>query len=256
MILAFDVGNSTLVAGMYHNGKRIAVLSASSTVQRTPEETWGLVQNFLNDNRVPGTYITGIGISSVVPFLTTLLTDVLYTKTGKRPLVISGELDIGMPILYNDPKQLGADRICAAVAGFHQFGGPLIIVDFGTATTYGVISEKGEFLGGSIALGVRLSADTLHARTAQLPRIELSAPATSINRDTLSAMQAGIVYGAIDSVQGMIRRLRSDTGLQARAIATGGLCTTVGPMIPAIEHCDQYLVLDGVRLIVERMQKR
>lgn len=252
MILAFDVGNSTIVAGMYDGGKRIATFSASSTVQRTPEETWRLIDSFMKENGLTTSDITGAGISSVVPFLTSLLFDLVVHKTGHRPLVVSGSLDVGMPIHYDDPAQLGSDRICAAVAGYHQFGGPLILVDFGTATTYGVISQKGEFLGGAIALGVKLTADTLHSRTAQLPRIDLALPARSINTNTSAAVQAGTVYGAIDSVEGMIQRITAELEEPARVIATGGLCTIIGPMIPAIEHCNQFLVLDGVRLLVER----
>ncbi len=255
MILAFDVGNSTIVAGVYEDEKRIATLSASSTVHRTPEETWGVIASFLHDNGLGISDLTGVGISSVVPFLTSLLSELIYANTQRQPLVVSGALDIGMPILYEDPKQLGSDRICAAVAGFQQFGGPLVIVDFGTATTYGVVNQMGEFLGGAIALGVRLTADTLHSRTAQLPHIDLALPAKSINTNTPAAVQAGTIYGTIDSVEGMIRRLRTELGQPARVVATGGLCAIMAPMIPAIEHCNQFLVLDGVRLLVERTLK-
>lgn len=253
MLLALDIGNSTIVAALFDRETKLGEITAPSSVQRTPEETWQIIESLRRHAGVPDVRVDAVGISSVVPFLTTLFADLSHTKLQCEPLIITGALDLGMRIAYNDARQLGPDRICAAVAGYHKYGGPLIIVDFGTATTYGVIGANGDFLGGAIALGVKATADALHSRTAQLPPIELTLPAGTICTDTATAMQAGTMFSAIDAVEGMIVRLKKELGVEAPVVATGGLSAIMVPLIPSINHHDPFLVLEGVRLICQRV---
>jgi type III pantothenate kinase len=159
-----------------------------------------------------------------------------------------------MPILYRDPLAVGADRLCNAIAGRQRYGGPLIIIDFGTATTYDVISAEGAYLGGVITLGLESSAAELHRRAAKLPKIELHFPSTVIGRETVTSMQAGIMYGAVDAVEGMVRRIRIELGSEAPVIATGGLAPLIAGRTSFISALEPTLVLDGIRLIVGRIR--
>jgi len=165
---------------------------------------------------------------------------------------VGAHLDLGIKVLYADPGAVGADRLCNAVAGYAMCGGPLIIIDFGTATTYDVVSKDAEYLGGVITLGLESTAAELHRRAAKLPKIELRFPEDVIGRDTTSSMQAGIMYGTVDAVEGMVRRIRLELGTAARVIATGGLAKVVAPHAPVIERVEPALVLDGIRMIWER----
>ncbi len=253
MLLALDIGNSTIAAALFDGPKVRAQTHASSTIQRTREETWQVIERFLHEAGLSMEHIHAVGISSVIPFLTSLFDSLLRQKLGIVPVHISASLQPGFTIHYDDPMTLGSDRICSAAAGYAKYGGPLIIVDFGTATTYGVIGANGDFLGGAIALGVRSTADALHSRTAQLPPIELSLPAKVICTDTVSAMQAGTMFSAIDAVEGMIARLKKELGTDAQVVATGGLSGILAPLIPSINHHDPMLVLQGVRLICQRV---
>ncbi len=179
---------------------------------------------------------------------------------GHSPVIIGSHLDLGFAIRYKDPSAVGADRLCNAVAGFAKYGGPLIIVDFGTATTYDVIAANGDYLGGVIAAGVETSAADLHRRAARLPKIELHLPEQLIATDTVASMQAGILYGAIDSLEGMVKRLQHEIktreGKEAGVIATGGFSAFISHHTQVLSATEPALVLDGVRLIVERILKR
>ncbi len=254
MLLAFDIGNSTIVAAVFDGDTQTAELTVSSTVQRTTDETWRIIQSFLFQNDIPIEKIDGVGISSVVPFLTSLFTTLFKERLSFEPLIISGALNLGIKIHYADPLSLGPDRICSAVAGFNKYGGPLIIIDFGTATTYGVIAENGDFLGGAISLGVNATAEALYRRTAQLPHIDLQLPASAICTDTISAMRAGTMFGAVDAVEGMVNRIRKELGVEAKVVATGGLSTLMSKQTSIIDVCEPSLVLEGVRLIFEQLR--
>jgi type III pantothenate kinase len=163
---------------------------------------------------------------------------------------------LGIRILYRDPSAVGADRLCNAVAGFVKYGGPLIIIDFGTATTYDVVSGEGDYLGGVITLGLESTAEELHRRAAKLPRIELRFPPLAIGDDTASSMQAGVLFGAVDATEGIVKRIRAELGKPARVIATGGLAKTIATHTPVIEAVEPSLVLDGIWLILERLKGR
>jgi len=198
--------------------------------------------------------ITGVGISSVVPNLTDVFVWMSEKHFKVKPIVVSSELDLGIKILYDDPSAVGADRLCNAVAGFTKYGGPVIIIDFGTATTYDVVSEKGEYLGGVIAPGIETSAAELHRRAAKLPKIELHFPKSVIGKNTVSSMQSGIMYGAVDAMEGMIKRIKNIIGQNAKVIATGGLAKTIIEHTNMIDFYEPSLVLDGICIIYNRVK--
>jgi type III pantothenate kinase len=260
MLLAIDIGNTHTVFGVYRKTKLIADWRVTSMLQRTEDEVGTQVSLFLKDKKISLRDIQGVGISSVVPNLTDIFTAMARKYFKVEPLNISSSLDLGIKILYDDPNSVGADRICNAVAGFASFGGPLIIIDFGTATTYDVVSGKGDYLGGVIAPGIETSAVDLHRRAAKLPKIELHFPKTTIGKDTVSSMQAGILYGAVDALEGMVERIqreiRKREGKDALVIATGGFSRLMASRSRTIAECVPSLVLDGVRLIHERSSKR
>ena len=176
-----------------------------------------------------------------------------------EPLIISSSLNLGFKIHYDDPHSVGADRLCNAVAAHAAYGGPLIVIDFGTATTYDVVTAAGDYLGGVIAPGIETSAVDLHRRAAKLPKIELHFPRHIIGKDTVSSMQAGILYGAVDAMEGMVERIQEEIvareGKRAKVIATGGFSQLMARHSKLISACVPSLVLDGVRLIVERVEK-
>jgi type III pantothenate kinase len=256
MFLALDIGNSTIGMAAFDGRENLANIHVSSTVHRTNDETWDIVQLFLSENHLAHGSIEGIGISSVVPFHTSLFSKLFKDKLHITPLLVNGTLDLGFTIRYEDPSSLGPDRICAAIAAYDKYGGPLIVIDFGTATTYGVVSKNGDFLGGAISLGLKSTADALFKRAAQLPLIELQFPRNVICTDTTSAMQAGTMFGSLDAIEGMVKRIRKELGVDARVVATGGLSTVISKQSSLIDACEPLLVLNGVRLICERLRDR
>ncbi|HTY37927.1 MAG TPA: type III pantothenate kinase [Bacteroidota bacterium] len=256
MLLAIDIGNTHTVFGIYRHSTLIADWRVTSMLQRTEDEVGTQVSLFLRERKIALKDISGIGISSVVPNLTDIFSVMARKYFKVEPLNISSSLDLGIRILYDDPNSVGADRICNAIAGFAAFGGPLIIIDFGTATTYDVVSANGDYLGGVIAPGIETSAVDLHRRAAKLPKIELHFPKTIIGKDTVSSMQAGILYGAVDAMEGMVARIKSDLRSiekkNAKVVATGGFSSLMASRSKTIDNCVPSLVLDGVRLIHER----
>lgn len=256
MLLALDVGNTHTVIGLFEGPRLTADWRIASLTHRTADESWLSIRNFCTDAGISPEAITAVGISSVVPDLTGVFESMARKYVKVEPVTVHASLDLGMPIRYHDPTAVGADRLCNAVAGFSKYGGPLIIIDFGTATTFDVVSGAGEYLGGVITLGLESTAAELHRRAAKLPRIELRFPDTVIGRETASSMQAGVMYGAVDASEGMVRRIRNELGVEARVIATGGLARVVARHTPVIEACEPSLVLDGIRLICERAAGR
>jgi len=256
MFLAIDIGNTHTVFGVYKDGKLVHDWRVSSLITRTEDETWLLVKFFCEDTNVKPESIKGIGISSVVPNLTDVFVWMSQRHFKIDPVLISAELDLGIKILYDDPTTVGADRLCNAVAGYTKYGGPIIVVDFGTATTYDVVSEKGEYLGGVIAPGIETSAAELHRRAAKLPKIELHFPKDVIGRNTVSSMQSGIMYGAVDAMEGMIKRIKNVIGQHAKVIATGGLAKTIIKHTNSIDFYEPTLVLDGIYIIYNRVKNK
>lgn len=256
MLLAIDIGNTHTVLGVFEDERLLADWRMTSSVNRTSDEYWLAIKSFCSEHGIAASAITGAGISSVVPDLTGIFETMVRKYFNIVPMNVSASLDLGIAIHYKDPSAVGADRLCNAVAGYRKYGGPLIIIDFGTATTYDVVSSKGDYLGGVITLGLESAATELHRRAAKLPRIELQFPDKVIGQETVSSMQAGIMFGAVDAVEGMIKRIRQELGTNARVIATGGLSPVVERHTNVIEACEPSLVLDGIRMIYERVNRK
>jgi type III pantothenate kinase len=253
MLLAIDIGNTHTVIGVYDGEKLVADWRLASSGTRTADEIWLTIKNLCSDASISPASITGVGISSVVPNLTGIFESIAWKHIKVEPVVVSGSLDLGFRIHYKDPSAVGADRLCNAIAGYRKYGGPLIIIDFGTATTFDVVAKNGDYLGGVIALGLESTAGGLHQRAAKLPKIELQFPSKVIGTDTVSSMQAGVMFGAVDVVEGIVRRIQQELGTRAKVIATGGLSSIMAKHTRVIEACEPSLVLDGVRLIWERV---
>lgn len=256
MILAIDIGNTHTVIGIYNGHKLLGDWRVTSFVTRTEDEFGALVKQFCEDANVSLKKINNIGIASVVPNLTDVCVKMSRKYFKLEPIVISSELDLGMKILYDDPKSVGADRLCNAVAGHVKYKGPLVIVDFGTATTFDVVSTTGEYLGGVITAGIETAAGELHRRAAKLPKIDLKFPEKVIGKNTVESMQAGILYGALDAMETMIRRISKELDDYPTVIATGGFSETMKKQSKVINKHEPTLVLDGIRIIVERVEKK
>jgi type III pantothenate kinase len=254
MLLAIDIGNTHTVIGVYKGEQLIADWRVTSVGTRTADETWLTIKNFCVDADISPTLITGVGISSVVPNLTDIFETIARKYIKAEPVIVGGHLDLGFNIHYEDVSAVGADRLCNAIAGFRKYGGPLIIIDFGTATTFDVIAKNGDYLGGVIALGLESTAGELHRRAAKLPKIELHFPDKVVGTDTVQSMQAGVMFGAVDTLEGIVRRIQKEMGSKAKVIATGGLSAIMAKYTDVIEACEPSLVLDGVRLIYERVK--
>ena len=226
----------------------------------TEKELALLNQTFFTKEKIDLTTIDDVGISSVVPDLTEKYAAMSQQLFHQSPLIINSELELGTKIHYENPGMLGADRICNTIAGYAKYHGPLIVVDFGTATTYDVIAKNGDFLGGVIAPGIGTMASALHQRTAKLPNVELQLPRDVIGTTTVNSIQTGILLGAIDAAAGMVKRLQKEIQKRekkkALVLATGGFSEFVSKHSDIIQHVEPFLVLDGIRLIYERVTKK
>lgn len=255
MLLAIDIGNTHTVLGVFNNDRLVTEWRIISSGKHSADDILPSIKSSCADAGINLSTLTEVGISSVVPNLTKIFEQISRKQLRVEPVTVSASLDLGIKIDYDDPETLGADRICNVIAGYKKYGGPLIVIDLGTATTYDVIAKNGDFLGGVIALGVGSTAAELHRRTAKLPHIKLQFPESVIGRDTFSAMQAGVMFGAVEALEGTVRRIRREIGPDARVIATGGLSEIIAKQTSIIEACEPSLVLEGIRLIVERQKK-
>ena len=253
MLLTIDIGNTHTVIGIFQNERLVADWRMTSIATRTADENWLTVKAFCADAGIKTADIMGVGISSVVPDITDIFEAFSRKYFQVEPVTVSADLPLGMKIRYKDPRAVGADRLCNAIAGFAKYGGPLIIIDFGTATTYDVVSSEGDYIGGVITLGLESSAAELHRRAARLPKIELHFPDSIIGQETVTSMQAGIMFGTVDMVEGIVGRIRKELGTDARVIATGGLSTIVAQHTGVIQALEPTLVLDGIRIVCERV---
>jgi type III pantothenate kinase len=256
MTLAIDIGNTHTVVGLFDGRKLLGDWRVTSFVTRTEDEFGMLIRQFCDQAHVPLKKIDAIGISSVVPNLTDVCTHMSRKYFMIEPIVVSSQLDLGITVRYDDPSAVGADRLCNAVAGFDKYKGPLVIVDFGTATTYDVVSKDGEYLGGVIAAGIETSSAELHRRAAKLPKIDLRFTERVIGKNTVESMQSGIVYGALDAMETMIRRISKELDDYPTVVATGGFSEMMKRQSKVINVLDPTLVLDGIHLIVERASGR
>jgi type III pantothenate kinase len=268
MLLVLDVGNTNTVLGMFGRAaesrpgadagdspryERLVANWRVATRQGSTVDEYGvLFRNLFSMAGLEVKSIHGIVISSVVPPLDPVLRQVCEKYFDSKPLFIEPGIKTGMPVHYDNPAEVGADRIVNGVAAFEKYGGPCIIVDFGTATTFDCVSAKGEYMGGVICPGIGISADALFSRTARLPRVEIRKPARVIGTNTVGSLQSGLYYGYLGLVDGILELLLGELGKDTRVIATGGLGPMIGTGSKYIKHVDDFLTLEGLRLIWER----
>ncbi len=252
MLLVVDIGNSNIVLGTYENKELKRHWRISTDRQRTGDEYGMLINNLFNFHQLQFKDVEAIIISSVVPSLIVPFSKMCERYFHIKPLVVGPGTKTGICIKYENPREVGADRIVNAVAAYHKYGGPLIIIDFGTATTFCALTEKGDYLGGAIAPGIGISSEALFQRTSKLPRIELKRPKSVICRNTVTSMQSGIIYGAAGQIDEIVRRMKEELGGEAKVIATGGLANLIAEVSSTIDAVEPFLTLEGLRLICER----
>lgn len=252
MLLVIDVGNSNIVLGIYDNERLVRDWRVSTDKSKTPDEYGILVHDLFRLAGIGFSDIKDIIISSVVPTLTGALEKLSRQYFGFKPYVVGPGIKTGMSIQYDNPKEVGADRIVNAVAGFEKHHCALIIVDFGTATTFDYVNKRGEYCGGAIAPGLMISMEALFQKASKLPRVEIAKPPAIIAKNTVNSMQAGIYYGYVGLVDGIVTRMKGEGKDNARVIATGGLAGLIAPESATIEEVDEYLTLDGLRILYQR----
>jgi type III pantothenate kinase len=256
MLLAIDVGNTNIVLGVFDGTTLVQSWRLQTLRERTSDELGLLVDGLFDHSRIERVQVRGAILASVVPPLTGTMQAMVDRYFGVKAITIEPGVHTGMPILYENPSEVGADRIVNGVAAYERFGvkaaRPMIVVDFGTATTLDAITAKGEYLGGAICPGVQISADALFQRAARLPRIDVRRPDRVIGRTTVGAMEAGLFYGYVGMVDGLVRRMDEELGGGAICVATGGLAGIIAPETPRIHHVDPDLTLHGLRIVWER----
>ena len=253
MLLVFDIGNTTVAIGIFEEKTLVRDWRIRTEKDKTCDE-YGLdLLNLLQFSSLKASDIDAVIISSVVPPLTPIFQTLSQSLFKNKALVVGPGLRTGMPILYENPLEVGADRVVASLAAYEKYGGPCIVVDFGTATTFDAITEKGEYLGGAIAPGIQISAEALYLKTAKLPRIEIKVPKKAIGRTTVASMQSGLYFGTIGLVTNIIAEIKKELGGSGIAVvATGGFAGQITPEVASIDHCDPNLVLEGLRIVYER----
>jgi type III pantothenate kinase len=256
MLLAIDVGNTNIVLGVFVEDRLIQSWRLMTVRERTGDELGLLVEGLFASAALERSAVTGVILASVVPPLTGALKSMVERSFGRPVLGIEPGVDTGMPILYANPSEVGADRLVNGIAAFEAYGRgmnrPLVVVDFGTATTFDAISAKGEYLGGAICPGVQISADALFQRAARLPRIDVRKPERVVGQTTVGAMESGLFWGYVAMVEGLVRRMTDELGGVATSVATGGLASIIAPETPTIHHVEPDLTLHGLRLVWAR----
>ncbi len=254
MLLTVDVGNTEVVLGVFEGSELRHTWRLSTRAERTSDE-WALLLAGLLEHRDLDLRrdVTGMCVASVVPDVTGALRDMAESYLSFTPVIVGPGTKTGVPVLTDNPREVGADRVVNTLAAFTKFGGPSIVVDFGTGTNFDVVSDQGEFLGGVIAPGLQISAGALFGRTARLTKVDLQPPRSPVGKSTVEAIQAGLIYGTAGEVDAIVRRIRDEIGASdATVVATGGLAPVVIPHCTTVDHHEPWLTLEGLRLVFER----
>lgn len=251
MLLAIDIGNTGINLGVFDGDKLTSTWRLTTGIDRSPDEYGSLLYTLLQRQGVPVSKITGAALCCVVPPLVSVFQEVCQKYLGVSLLIVEPGVKTGVRISLDNPREVGPDRVVNAVAAHHIYGEPIIVIDFGTATTFDVVSEEGDYLGGAIAPGINIASEALFTRTAMLPRIELTRPKQVIGKSTTAAMQSGIIFGYIGLIEGMIKRIKQELGSEAKVVATGGYAYPLAKEIPEIEIINPDLSLIGLHLIYE-----
>jgi type III pantothenate kinase len=252
MLLAIDVGNTNIVYGLFDGERLLHQFRVESARGRTADEYAVQLRSLLEMRAVDRDGIEAAIIACVVPSLTEAMVAVVRSAFGRAAMVVGPGMRTGMAILIENPREVGADRIADAVAGYEKAKGGVIVVDFGTSTNFDCVTPKGEYLGGVLAPGLQISADALFSRAAKLPRVEITKPPRVVGKNTIHAMQSGIVYGYVGLVDGIVERLKAELGYPCAVIATGGLASLIAPLSKTIVEVDDILTLVGLRILYER----
>jgi type III pantothenate kinase len=251
MLLAVDIGNTSITLGVFDGEKLRATWHVATGVHRMPDEYASLLLSLLRHQGLATADVKAVALCSVVPPLISTFEELFRRYFNIEPLVVGAGVKTGVSIRMDNPREVGADRIADAAAAHHLYGGPVIIIDLGTATTFGIISKEGAYIGGIIATGIATAAEALFTRTAQLPRVELAPPKHIIGTNTVAAIQSGIIYGYASLVEGMLARIQKELGVKAKVVATGGYAGLIARETKAIDVVNPDLTLIGLRLISE-----
>ncbi len=251
MLLAVDVGNTNITVGIFDGSKLEATWRIATGVHRMPDEYGNLMLGLFERQGIAASQVTEAIMCSVVPPLVSVFQEVCRRYLKVSPLVVEAGVKTGVKICMDNPREVGADRIVNAVAAHQLYGGPVIVIDLGTATTFDAVSKEGDYLGGAIAPGIAIATEALFTRTAVLPRVELTHPKRAIGRNTVAAMQSGIVFGYAGLVEGVVTRIQQELGGEAKVVATGGYAELLARETPIIEVVNPDLTLIGLRLIYE-----
>ncbi|MBN2555284.1 MAG: type III pantothenate kinase [Anaerolineales bacterium] len=254
MLYTIDIGNTNITLGLYDGEERVAAWRMATVHDRMPDEYGIQMLAFIEQAGYSIEKIRGVSMASVVPPLTGTMSQACQRYLSQDPFIVDAGVKTGVRILYEDPRSVGADRIVDAVAVIHLYGGPACVVDFGTATTFDAITREGEYLGGAISPGIGIAAQALFQRTAKLPRVDLKRPPNAIGRNTVHAMQSGLLYGYVGLVEGMVARFREQLGPEMKVIGTGGLAELIAAETDSIDILAPWLTLDGLRFLYEMNQ--
>ena len=257
MLLVIDVGNTNMTLGVYQGDELLATFRMMTKTPRTSDEYGVMITQLLKNRGIEAMELEGSIVASVVPDVMHSLTGALIRYTETRPIIVGPGTKTGIRVITEDPRAIGADRMVDAVAAYEKYGGPVLVLDFGTATTYDLITEAGEFAAGITAPGIRISSEALWTKAAKLPNIEIKKPKSILAQETISSMQAGLVYGQIGQTEYIIQKVKEESGIRnLKVVATGGLGRLIADETDAIDVYDSSLTLDGLRIIYEKNAKK